>query len=223
MAKSRDDAYAVLKKQGIKPSRVEEAPGFFNKLFGKGKRWIAIAVLVVIATGLALALGLTKKEEIQSFLYEERAQLYGDPAVIDECFSTNWANVFDSQFDCRLALYAIPGRVVDADLEINAVMPENDKAAITLVKIEDNELAEVAQMKRMVNGMKRELAEYLKAGGTIESYLNRLNIRQKAEKGFFETAQRQVIKAKDHAVWREKNAELRAMGLPMIPPDVLED
>ena len=40
-------AYAALRAQGIKAGHVDEAPGVFNKLFGKGKRWMAIAVLVV--------------------------------------------------------------------------------------------------------------------------------------------------------------------------------
>lgn len=44
-APTKEAAYAALKAQGIKPGRVEEAPGFFNKLFGKGKRWMAIGVL----------------------------------------------------------------------------------------------------------------------------------------------------------------------------------
>ena len=51
-AASRDAAYAAIKELGVRPSRVVEAPGFFNKLFGKGKRWLAIAalgVLVIVA------------------------------------------------------------------------------------------------------------------------------------------------------------------------------
>ena len=36
-ATDKDAAYAALRAYGIKPSRVEELPGFFNKLFGKGK------------------------------------------------------------------------------------------------------------------------------------------------------------------------------------------
>ena len=46
-AADKEAAYAALKRQGIKPCRFAEAPGVFNKLFGKGKRWIAIGVLGV--------------------------------------------------------------------------------------------------------------------------------------------------------------------------------
>ena len=44
---NREEAFAVLKARGIRPGRVVEAPGFFNKLFGKGKRWLAIVFLAV--------------------------------------------------------------------------------------------------------------------------------------------------------------------------------
>ena len=53
-AATREDAFSALKARGINPARVTEAPGFFNKLFGKGKRWIAICVLA-LALVLALA------------------------------------------------------------------------------------------------------------------------------------------------------------------------
>ena len=46
-AATKEAAYAALRAQGIKAGHVDEAPGVFNKLFGKGKRWMAIAVLVV--------------------------------------------------------------------------------------------------------------------------------------------------------------------------------
>ena len=47
-ASSQEAAYAALKKQGIKPCRFAEAPGIFNKVFGKGKRWIAIIILSIV-------------------------------------------------------------------------------------------------------------------------------------------------------------------------------
>ena len=38
VAPDREAAFQLLRAQGIKPARLEEAPGVFNKLFGKGKR-----------------------------------------------------------------------------------------------------------------------------------------------------------------------------------------
>lgn len=56
-APTRADAYAALKAQGIKPIHCDEAPGFFNLLFGKGKRWIAIIVLGALCLVLAVVVG----------------------------------------------------------------------------------------------------------------------------------------------------------------------
>lgn len=55
-ASSRDAAYAALRERGIRAGRVTEAPGFFNKLFGKGKRWLAIGALAVVIGVLAVLL-----------------------------------------------------------------------------------------------------------------------------------------------------------------------
>lgn len=226
-AATKEAAYAALKSRGIKPGRVEEAPGFFNKLFGKGRRWLAIGVLSAVATGAVIAFVRTSHEikvveqaSLQASLCEERAQLFGDPVVIRECEEASWTNVFTEVFDVYLAQYAIPGRKVEPIVVAPLPSPE---VATRLVEIGEKDLVEVAQMKRMVNGMKQELSEYLTDGGSLVSYMNRLNIRQRAERGVFETAQRQIQKAKDHAVWKEKNAELRAMGLPMVEaPDAVE-
>ena len=65
-AASRDDAFAVLKARGIRPGRVTEASGVFNKLFGKGKRWIAI---VALAVALVVAvIFLLRQPPAQTFL-----------------------------------------------------------------------------------------------------------------------------------------------------------
>lgn len=211
-APTRDDVYAALKARGIRPSRVVEAPGIANKLFGKGKRWIAIAVLLLVSLSLFFSLRTTKMEIAEMNLFEDRAQLFGDPVVIRECEASAWTNAFTVAFDQYLARYAIPGRSVEPIV----VVPPSAEEATRFVEIGEKELAEIAQMKRMVNGMKRELAVYLKAGGTVGGYMKRLVIRQKAERGIFEAAKRAILRAKDHAVWKEKNAELRAMGLPMV-------
>ena len=68
-AASRDAAYAAIKELGVRPSRVVEAPGFFNKLFGKGKRWLAIGVLgasCLVLGAFALYEAQSTKHQAQS-------------------------------------------------------------------------------------------------------------------------------------------------------------
>ena len=213
-AVSRDAAYAALKAQGIKPGRVEDAPGVFNKLFGRGKRWIAILVLGALCLVLGASLMRTRHEAQGTNGPDtlDRAQLYGDPVVIAECVDAGWTNVFSSALDVYLAKFAVPGQAVSSDL----VPPVQQAGDLGMVSIADGDLAEIVQMKRMVNGIKQEMAEYLADGGSRAMYFRRLMIRQRAEQGFVNTAVRQIRASKDHAFWRRKNAELRAMGLPMV-------
>lgn len=215
-AASRDAAYAALKAKGIRPSRMEEASGFFNKLFGKGKRWLAIAVLAA-AVAISLPFALRRPHVAEQLPPDcaDRAQLYGDPVVISECMSVGWTNVFSSAFDCFLAVYAIPG---DIEHVREWKGPEPMAKDIRLTPIDAKDLAEIQRMKRMVNGLKREYLAYIADGGTFKSYFKRLVIRQKAENALYENARRQINRTNDRAVWRMKNAELRAMGLPMYEP-----
>lgn len=223
-APTRDAAYAALRARGIRPSRVTDAPGFFNKLLGKGKRWIAIVILMSVSASLLFALRIAKRDVAGAALFEDRAQLYGDPVVIGECENSFWTNVFTSAFDCRLAQYAVPGKMPVLKGEFKDIRLGPGEDPTSFVSLADNDLAEIAQMKRMVNGIKRELAEYLAAGGTVGLYMKRLDIRQRAERGIVESARQQIVREKDHSVWKVKNAELRAMGLPMVElPSVESD
>ena len=220
-APTKEAAYAAIKAQGIKPGRVEEAPGFFNKLFGKGKRWIAIGVLCTLCLVLcAVVYTQGARHEAQSTNHTppdilDRAQLYGDPVVIAECEAAGWTNVFAAALDRYLVHYAIPGRAVPPPADV----PQSP-FDLSPVAVSDGDLAEVAQMKRMVNGMKRELAEYLSDGGSFDGYRKRLDIRQRAERNFYEICRARILSTKSHEEWKVRNAQLRAKGLPMVePPD----
>ena len=113
-AADTEAAYAALKKQGIKPSRLSEAPGLFNKLFGKGKCWMAIGFLAVVAVVLALGRARTLPSppltSVDAVLDSTtRRQPIGDAAVIDEGIRTGWSEVFDLEGERFLASFAIPG------------------------------------------------------------------------------------------------------------------
>ena len=94
-AASRDAAFAALKAQGIRPGSVKEAPGVWNKLFGKGKRWIAIVLLAIIAI-ISMTFALHKNESITpSFIADSavggamRRQILGDSAIIEKGVRTH--------------------------------------------------------------------------------------------------------------------------------------
>lgn len=223
-ASTKEAAYDTLKAQGIKPGKVWEAPGIFNKVFGKGKRWIAILVLLVIAlssTYTVLRLTREVKELKQDVddksLYEDRGQLYGDPAVLSELMKDCWSSTFSDPGDRFLACYAIPcafpSNVIEQADAVRALRSEMSRR----ISIGSDDLREVAQMKRMVNGMRREAEDYVSAGGTVALYLKKLEIRQRAEKELYDKAQKEYGKIRTTEEWKLKNQELRAKGLPMLP------
>ena len=218
VAANREAAYSALKAQGIRPYRVEEAPGLFNKLFGKGKRWMAIVVLSLLAAALAIALALVENETPSDI--EDRAQVYGDAGVIRAASANGWATVFKDPGDRFLAGHAIPG----VPCACGSLTKENRAGIVSAlaagrgrrIEMVPGELAEIAKMKRIVNGMRRELDEYLADGGNVEGYMKRLDLRQTAEVGVYERAKRELQRSEDENLWRSRNASLRAMGLPMV-------
>ena len=201
-AADREAAYAALKKQGIKPSRFSEAPGFFNKLFGKGKRWIAIGVLTMLAAVLAVIVvrdGGSAVELLDTLDSPTRRQVVGDAAIIDKGIREGWSSVFAEEGERFLASFAIPGvpagqRSTTED-EIRAALSR--KVAATA-----DDSIEVRQIKAMVEGMKEELRQFLADGGTIRQYGRRLVQRQEEELGYYHRAK----KAIDAAAKDKKNA-----------------
>ena len=113
-AADKEAAYAALKKQGIKPCRFAEAPGLFNKLFGKGKRWIAIFVLCAFCIVLcAVVYRQDTRREAQGTTDRildstMRRQVIGDSGIIEKGIRTGWADVFDLEGERFLASFAVP-------------------------------------------------------------------------------------------------------------------
>ena len=228
-APTREAAYAALKARGIKPGHVDEAPGFFNKLFGKGKRWIAIAVLAMIAV-TAIVVALSYKKEVESapvgianaLLAATRHQVIGDTALIEKGIATGWADVFPEEGERFLASFAIPG--VPAG-QRNTKVEEIEAALKRRVEATETDSIEVRQIKAMVEGMKQELREYLADDGTIVEYGKALVQRQEEELGYYNRAKTEIVNAKKSGMgqaqlvelWEKRNAALRRMGVKLVP------
>ena len=224
-ATDREAVFAILKAEGIRPSIVREAPGICNRLFGKGKRWMLIGVLLVVVAVLAFILyrQIENANAIESSgMFAIRSQIYGDAWVLKTISADRWVSVFSSEGDRFLACHAIPGRdcgcsLMAADVRAKVVRTLSTEVD-NLCEISDDDLSEVAEIKRMVNWMKGELKAYLNAGGTAEKYASRLDIRQAAEIGILKRSQDELRNATDERLWRMTNLKLRNMGLPMIQP-----
>jgi hypothetical protein len=233
-AVSREAAFDALRGQGIKPGKLYEAPGLMNQVLGKGKRWLATIALGLTVVGFAVNYGLERFDTAGRNLYMQRSQIYGDPAFLRECEAKDWSNVFTEEGEQLLARFAQPGKRVDFTIEwvdkgeMNAIVASLKSGAGKMIKVFKDDSEEIAKIKRIVNGMKVELGEYMASGGSVEVYVERLIERQKIEARILENtkeefkvlAQRgqdEAVRSEIIAKWNAKNQLLRDMGLVPIP------
>ena len=229
-APDRDAVYVALRIKGIKPSRVDEAPGIFNKIFGKGKRWMAIVALSLALLVLICAytkLSRTPRETISmpsalNLRDTTRRQIIGDSAIIEKGIRTGWSDVFQDEGERFLASFAVPGVPAGlrntSEAEIRAALGRSIPPAPT-------DTLETSQIKAMVEGMKEELREYLAEGGTIVQYGNAIVARQEEELGYYNRAKAELDLAAKSALsdeeletmWERRNASLRRMGIRLVP------
>jgi hypothetical protein len=215
-AKSRDDAYAQLRKVGIKP----------YKVVGKDpiawKRWAAIAVLAVALAGTYAWLAL-RSEPVAPDEQFVRHQIYGAESVIRNGISTEWSACGLDEGERYLARYAQPGIRVAYRRRTPETASAVEAALARHLEVEDSELLEYRQLKQIVESIKDELREYIKSGGNVDGFLDRLQERQDQEVAYYNAANQELENAKAtmpedelYNLWAAKNAELRAIGLPML-------
>lgn len=207
VAKDRDDAYVQLKKQGIKP----------YKVLGRNpiawKRW-AVIIALLVAVGY---LWVSLRKASAPVMAATRATLYGDASTIQSLSADGWRVTFKNEGDAWLARHAIPAVVCDC--------PSNVMVRISTepISMEDGDSEELRKMKRMVNGMKKEMQEYLDAGGSVEDYIDLCCERVRTEKGvqdsingrFMQLRKKDPLEVADD--WEKQNKTLRSLGLPTVP------
>lgn len=230
-APNRDAAFAALKERGIRPGSVSEAPGFFNKLFGKGKRWITIGVLGLGCLVLgAVSVHFSREAqstELQSQI-SDRHQIYGDAAIIMAGVKTEWRDVLENPGDRILAKFVQPGVVVARIWMQKNIGDELMTTFQSKMETQPNDLTEYRQVKAIVRGLRVELRQYLDDGGSAIGFLERLDERQNLEASIYRRLEAEVLQAKGqpnlYALWQTKNEELRALGIRTIPlPEELEE
>ena len=227
-ASDRDAAYRALKEKGIRPARLEEAPGLANKVVGKGKRWIAIAVLAVVAAVFAFQARKTPSGGATGSA-APRHQIYGDPATVEAFERGDFESILPRGGDRLLAVFAQPGRLMCrkgfnprtltpqsaaelAGYAEKSLSPDGD------IEIGAGDPREVVELKQIVNGMRDEMRAYLANGnGTALSYWRRLNERTLQEMQIYERTRSELENEQSSAVWEERNAALRRLGLRTIP------
>ena len=215
-ARTKDEAFAVLRKDGIRPMKVWPVYKWYQF---SPKTYVIVLLALALAGAVAVAVlnGNAAASEPTSL---PRSQILGDRAVIDVNARAGWARCFSNEIDRTLAVFAQPG------WEAARPDPPDDATAVgTTVLPQRDDPPEFRQVKLIVAGMRDELREYLSDGGTLASYYDRLFERQLAERAVYERSLQTFRKAESkhmsaddlYALWLSHNAKLREMGIMPLP------
>ena len=229
VAKSREEVFAELRKQGIKAIKVVAADGSKanGEVRGVRKRVVAALVaFVALGVGVVAYVGGTRTggnsapSEPSFATDQDRRQIIGDAAIIEKNIRNGWTDVFKLEGERFLASFAIPG--VKAG-QRNTSEKEFALALETHGKINPDDSLEARQIKAMVEGMKNEARRYIAAGGSIVEYGKRLTERQDAEIAVYNRVKADLDKArktmKDEefmSYWEKRNDELRNLGIKTV-------
>ena len=226
-ASSKEEVFSALRKNGVRPIKVWKIESKFSFL-----RKILIVVLFMAATAILAAILINRVPSFNSLAItanqeEDRSQIYGDPVIIQQCESLQWSNVFEDEGERFLARFSQPGHPVR--MRGNAWKSPVTQALKNrpgFIEITKSDSPEIAKIKRMVNGMKSELSQYLRDGGTVEQYIDEVLERQSIEekivvnfKAEFDRLEKEATRENyDETVkkWNAKNLLLRQMGLRTV-------
>lgn len=233
-AESREAAFALLRKRGIKAIKVVAADGSKanGEVRGVRRRFVTmLALLVALLSGGIVYVANRDRfvldpsmENIldQSILGPSRRQVIGDAALIDKGIRTGWSDVFEDEGDRFLASFAIPGVTAGvrntSEAEIHRVLEHS-------VAIGEDDSLEARQIKAMVEGMKAEARAFVAAGGSVVEYGKMLVQRQEREHLYYVQAENEIArlvreKAPEVQIigqWELRNASLRRMGIRPLP------
>ena len=229
VAKSREEVFAELRKQGIKAIKVVAADGSKanGEVRGVRKRVVtALVAFVALAVGVVAYFsgtrtgGVSAPSEPSFATDQDRRQIIGDAAIIEKNIRNGWSDVFELEGERFLASFAIPG--VKAG-QRNTSEKEFQAALDHRCEVKPTDSLEVQQIKAMVEGMKNEARRYIAAGGSIVEYGKRLTERQDAEISVYSRVKADLDKArktmKDEKFmlyWEKRNDELRNLGIKTV-------
>ena len=237
-APNRDAAFSELNRQGIRPYKLQPAPGLWNKVLALGGRGFAIIGLAIVLV-VSVAVSLVQHKELErdgevreivsgAITSKVRRQLIGDQGVIEKGIRTGWEDVFAHEGERFLASFAIPGIPATVRTTNVAALEEALKRKVDAT---DTDGIEARQIKAMVEGMKDELRRFVAAGGTIEQYGRRLVARQNDEIAIYTRTSNEIEQAAKSGIGKtevaelvdRRNEELRRMGIKLVQmPEIAE-
>ena len=251
-AASRDEAFEILRKDGIRPIKVVAADG--SKANGEVRvlgipRKVVFGAVVMTAVAAAAITWIAGKHgrnanmpttpavPAQSGMLRRvamplpRQEIHGNRRRLEIAPT----NLFDTAIETYLSKFSEPGREVtgvdsppDDDLRVKELLALLDVP----IHFADDEYTEFVDLKRITAGIKKEMADFIRGGNTPGEYFKALEERQrievshraKAEKRLKEMVSTSAEPAQAYDFWLKANAQLQSMGIYPLPlPDTLRD
>lgn len=231
VAESREEVFVRLREQGVKAIKVVAADGSKanGEIRGVRKRVVIAAVLVTaVLVGGAVFLAFNRLAGESDETYREnvavplpRQEILGDRKRIEVLPS----EIGQSPVDAFLAKFAEPGRPFSAPQDTWPSREAFEAAFRNPLKVSEKDFTEQIDLKRIVEGMKREMKMYLRCGGLVSGYIRELIKRQNTEIAYREKAEKKLSellaqkggRQSAYDFWVKANAQLQSMGIFSIP------
>jgi len=229
-APDKDSVYDALRKQGIRAIKVTERirPVVRNGFAGLRKRdWSLIGVVVCAAVAIVAFVILRQRPVVTSTMPvvggDQTVVISSGVVQIAQPRPRKWirlpegfkpSKVFRYSHEVYLAKFAIPG-VASGDAKLTPAISQDFYDHLNSgIIIAEGDSSEVADLKRIVAGMKDDARKYLTMPNGIEKLSLWLQERQAMESGY---RQQFAERVKDGKLSKDDaNDVFRAMGLEVI-------
>lgn len=230
-APSRDEAFAILRKQGIRPIKVTACDG--SKANGEvrpvGRKRLVTIVLLAILLAASLGYILATRTETDTAAPRKRSAI--ESQIVEVKFGNRVArprprkqiglgalvakhpvtDIFMHPSEVFLAQFAEPGRKSEFTTDVKVDLAEDLRDAIeTSIIIKASDEGAVAELKRVVAGLKEEAKMMFASGKSFDDLVKYLEAQQQMEAKYRET----IITGT--GTTEDKNRLLSALGLELI-------
>jgi len=217
-ARCKEDVFAALRVQKVKPIRV----WLIRRWYNVSKRSAALVVVsAVLVMAVAYLLKRTSRPQLSDYVLSAdisadgrtaskspRRQISEMPENLEECFPYR-SEAYLAQFTC-------PARHVDAspDAVFSAAAADLPDAVVHPLVLTDDDSRSMVELKRIITGMKEEARLILATGRTPDEVLRYFFDRQKMEEEHRKRIVRQVDEGE--LAREDANATFRTMGFAEI-------
>lgn len=248
-AERRDDVFAQLRAQGIRPIKVVAADGSREngevKVRGVRRRVVITASVcaALVAGGVAYFAGRDASPSTTTSLRGRqtetrpahplaRQEIRGDRNRL--FYAQN--RTLETDAERYLALFVEPGRSLPEKMPERPTTEDFNAFLAHEVRYASDDYTEVVDLKRILEKIRLEFKQYLADGGTIDAYCNALVKRQNTERETREKASERLDELLKEASGKANadltpaydyflraNAHLQGMGIYQLPlPPILK-